>query len=297
MADRTPPTHARTATPKSAGVEMPAIIAWAKQSASENFDCPMSPDEAVAMTEYARRGPEGELVAQIGCACAVELTCDGYARRSCPPAHHAAEMIVHHLGMADVHRDGDAEMAQWADRLYANRKAPLAKVSRAIALPPANRAAYLATIDTASYLATFEQDKANLQKYMDDKLWSSLPDVSSHAHANLALLEKRSCGDKNETARSLVAQLDAVVRAHKKQTDAAFALDDRINADPAYKQLTAQEERLRSQLAELENAHGDASQVCSNSAHESWKICQTKSQLDDVSYRRGKRMDALAGTK
>ncbi len=276
---------------------MPAIIAWAKQSASQNLDCPMSPEQAVAMTEYARRGLQGQLVAQIGCACAVELTCGGYERRGCPPAQRSGRLVVHNLGMADVHRDGDAEMAQWADRLYASRNAPLAKLSRATALPPANRAAYLATIDTASYMAQFEQDKVNLQKYMDDKLWSSLPDVSSHAHANLALLEKRTCGDKNEAARALVAQVDAVVRAHKKQTDAAFALDDRINADPTWKRLDAQEKQLGSQLEELESAQGSADQICSTSAHEAWKICRTKAQLDDVRYRAGKRMDALAGNK
>ena len=119
----------------------------------------------------------------------------------------------------------------------------------------------------------------------------------ARARTILAQLEKRLCGTKHEAARAVVAKIDAVVHEHRKEAAAAYALDDRINADPTFKQLSAQEARLQAQLAELESAQGSADEVCSGSAHAGWKICRTKAQLDDVHYRRGQRMDALAGTK
>jgi hypothetical protein len=273
-------------------IDTAQIAAWARQSAEQHVDCPVTPEQATELASWGRRGRSGTLVSAIGCMCGVELTCDGYQRASCPPIEPSSKLIVHNLGMADQpDADRDA-IAAWEDRLYASRKAPLAKITRSPALPPPDRAAYLATVDARPILAALAEDKAHMAQWEKDKLWGGLADALSHEKAIVAQLEKRSCGAPSPEGRAYIAEAQAMVTAHKKDLAAEDREADRERNDPQLRSFDAQLKSLQAQLDEQEHIHGSARSLCPE--HDSWTICKIQARWDDVNYRRGKRIDALA---
>jgi hypothetical protein len=198
------------------------------------------------------------------------------------------------LGRSERDSDDDRLIAQWEDRLYATRSAPLAKVSRATPLPAADRGAYLATVDQRMYLGQLEDDNSKMAEMIAEKLWGSLETYHGHAHAILADLEKRTCGAHNSEARALVAKVDATFAAHRKEIANSERVERRIDSDPMFKRLEAERDNLNKQLAELEHAHGSASEVCTESARAGWKICRVAARIDEVNQQMNHRIDVLS---
>ncbi len=252
----------------------------------------MSPEAAQSLMKT--NGPEGRMASAIGCMCSVELTCDGYRRESCPLVEPSKNLVVHHLGMADRDSEDDRLIAAWEDKLYSSRGAPLAKVSRTTPLPPPDRSAYLATVDQGRYLAQLEDDNRQMADMVDKKLWGSLETFHGHAHVILADLEKRTCGTRNNEARALVAKVDAVFDAHRKERANSDRIDRRINSDAQFRRLEAERDRLEKQLAELEHAHGRANDVCTESARAGWQICRVAARIDEVNHQINHRIDVLS---
>ena len=271
------------------------LAAWARQAHDTGVDCPMSPEDAQHLMKTSN-GAEGMMASAIGCMCSVELTCGGYQRENCPLVEPSKNLVVHHLGMADRDSEDDRLIAAWEDKLYAGRKAPLAKVTRATPLPPPDRSAYLATVDQQRYIAQIEDDHHKINEMVSEKLWGSLDIYQTNAHSVLADLEKRTCGAHNDEARAIVAKVDAVFAAHRKERAASERLDRKINSDGQFRQLEAERDRLEKQLAELEHAHGKANDVCTESARSGWQICRVAARIEEVNHQINHRIDVLSGS-
>ena len=252
----------------------------------------MSPEDAQVLRQT--NGPEGRMASAIGCMCSVELTCGGYQRTSCPLVEPSKKLVVHRARMTDREAEDERLIAEWEDKLFAARNAPLAKVSRAKPLPPPDRNAYLARIDQSTYLAQIEDDQRKINQMVDEKLWGTLETYHGNAHTVLADLEKRTCGARNEQARAIVAKVDAVFDGHRKERAASERLDRKINSDGLFRQLEAERGRLEKQLAELEHAHGKANHVCTESDRAGWQICRVASRLESVNLQINRRIDALS---
>ena len=252
----------------------------------------MSPEQAQQLSKT--NGAEGEMAAAIGCMCSVELTCSGYRRANCAMVEPSERLAIHHAGRSERDAADDRLIAAWEDRLYATRNAPLAKVTRANPLPPPARDAYLATVDQRRYIAQIEDDDRQMAEVIAEKLWGSLETYQGNAHAVLADLEKRTCGAHNSEASALVAKIDATFASHKKEIANSARVQRRMDADPVLRRLESERDRLEKQLAELEDAHGRATDVCSESGREGWQICRVAARVDEVNHQINQRIDVVA---
>lgn len=267
---------------------MAQVAAWAQQAASTNVDCPLSPDDAVALRAYGGRGGGFEqVVNEIGCFCSIQQTCGGYERTGCgfaePPSRRG-----------HPRNDGEKAVEQWAERLYAGRKAPLGKVTRAQPLPAPDRAAYLATVDEGRTLAAIRKSKAAMDEDIERKLFFSLEEYQQGVHGVLSALEKQRCGEKSETGRALVAEVDELVRAHSKEIAAEKRLEAKLDADGPYNQLIAEQKRVQTQLDEMEHSQGRAIDVCRSDRSE-WKLCKAMTHRDSLGAQISARERLLAG--
>jgi hypothetical protein len=115
----------------------------------------------------------------------------------------------------------------------------------------------------------------------------------------LSRLEKE-LGRASAPGRALLADANAFAKSHHHEIARQSAANDRLERDPALRDLRGQEKSLTAQFEEQEQALGmsgplGAASYCANPNHHATRVCTMDRQLDAVRGKISQREAALQG--